>query len=122
MFAKVYADAFQGDEHWNSLAVPRGDQYAWDPESTYVKHPPYFENMPAQPGPVADILGARVLAVLGDSITTDHISPPGSIQPQSPAGQYLIEHGEAGHEFFSFPVPHGTHSVHTCHSLPHHSL
>ncbi len=95
MFAKVYADAFQGDEHWNSLAVPRGDQYAWDPESTYVKHPPYFENMPAQPGPVADILGARVLAVLGDSITTDHISPAGSIKPQSPAGQYLIEHGVA---------------------------
>jgi aconitate hydratase len=111
MFAKVYSEAFKGDEHWNSLAVPKGDQYAWDAKSTYVKHPPYFENMPAQPGPLADIKGARVLALLGDSITTDHISPAGSIKPQSPAGQYLIEHGVAVQDFNSYGARRGNHEV-----------
>ena len=111
MFAKVYADAFKGDEHWNGLDVPKGDQYAWDSKSTYVKHPPYFENMPPQPAPIADIKAARVLAVLGDSITTDHISPAGSIKPQSPAGQYLIEHGVAAADFNSYGARRGNHEV-----------
>src|SRR5207302_999278 len=86
---------FEGRVHpqWNAIAVPGGDLFAWDAKSTYVKHPPYFENMPAKPAPLADIKGARVLAVLGDSITTDHISPAGSIKKDSPAGKYLIEHG-----------------------------
>ena len=111
MFAKVYSDAFKGDEHWNGLDVPKGDQYAWDAKSTYVKHPPYFENMPAQPGPIADIKSARVLAVLGDSITTDHFSPAGSIKPQSPAGKYLVEHGVAVQDFNSYGARRGNHEV-----------
>src|SRR5262249_47021462 len=93
MFQKVYGEVFKGDERWEALAVPEGDLYAWNPQSTYVKHPPYFEGMGVQPPPVMDIHAARVLAVLGDSITTDHISPAGSIKPQSPAGRYLVEHG-----------------------------
>ena len=93
MFRSSYDDVFAGDERWNSLQVPTGDRFAWDDRSTYVHLPPYFEGMPAEPGPVSDIEGARVLALLGDSVTTDHISPAGSIKPDSPAGLYLQEHG-----------------------------
>jgi aconitate hydratase len=111
MFHKVYGEVFQGDEHWNSLAVPEGDLYQWDPKSTYVKHPPYFENMTVEPPPVADIRGARVLALLGDSITTDHISPAGSIKPQSPAGKYLLEHGVEQKDFNSYGSRRGNDEV-----------
>jgi aconitate hydratase len=110
-FQREYAEVFQGDEHWNSLPVPSGDLYAWDPNSTYVKNPPYFEGMTAEPPPVKPIAGARVLAVLGDSITTDHISPAGSIKVQSPAGQYLIAHGVAPAEFNSYGARRGNHEV-----------
>jgi aconitate hydratase len=111
MFHKEYGEVFQGDERWNSLPVPEGDLYAWDPASTYVKHPPYFEGMTMQPEPVTDIRGARVLALLGDSITTDHISPAGSIKPQSPAGRYLIQHGVEPKDFNSYGARRGNHEV-----------
>jgi aconitate hydratase len=111
MFRKNYADVFRGDEHWHSLAVPDGDTYVWDPSSTYVKHPPYFVDMPADPPPVADIASARVLAVLGDSITTDHISPAGSIKPTSPAGLYLQECGVTPRDFNSYGARRGNHEV-----------
>jgi aconitate hydratase len=111
MFRKEYADVFSGDEHWNSLDVPAGDTYAWDPASTYVRHPPYFENMPAEPPPAEDIHGARVLAVFADSITTDHISPAGSIKAASPAGKYLVEHGVAPKDFNSYGARRGNHEV-----------
>ncbi len=110
-FTKVYNDAFKGDERWQSLAVPEGDLFNWNPRSTYVKHPPYFEDMGAQPGPVRDIRGARVLALLGDSITTDHISPAGSIKAASPAGRYLIEHGVEPKDFNSYGSRRGNHEV-----------
>ena len=96
MFRKSYAEVFDGDERWNSLDVPAGESFAWDDTSTYVRHPPYFDGMPATPEPVTDIHGARVLAVLGDSVTTDHISPAGVIKRDSPAGRYLTELGVAG--------------------------
>jgi aconitate hydratase len=111
MFAKEYGAAFEGDEHWRQLPVPEGDLFAWDPASTYVKHPPYFVDMTAQPAPRGDIKGARVLALLGDSITTDHISPAGSIKEQSPAGRYLIEHGVAKADFNSYGSRRGNHEV-----------
>jgi aconitate hydratase len=111
MFHKVYGEIFQGDERWRSLAIPEGDLYNWSPDSTYVKHPPYFENMTTQPAPVTDIRGARVLAVLGDSITTDHISPAGSIKLQSPAGKYLLEHGVQQKDFNSYGSRRGNHEV-----------
>jgi aconitate hydratase len=111
MFHKVYGEVFQGDERWNSLAVPEGDLYRWDPQSTYVKHPPYFENMSVEPPPVTDINGARVLALLGDSITTDHISPAGSIKLQSPAGKYLLEHGVEQKDFNSYGSRRGNDEV-----------
>jgi aconitate hydratase len=111
MFRKEYGEVFKGDERWSSLPVPEGDLYQWDRASTYVKNPPYFENMGVQPAPVADIRGARVLAVLGDSITTDHISPAGSIKPQSPAGKYLIEHGVQPVDFNSYGSRRGNHEV-----------
>jgi aconitate hydratase len=111
MFQKEYGEVFHGDADWQALPVPEGDQYAWDPKSTYVKHPPYFKDMKPEPEPVADIRGARVLALLGDSITTDHISPAGSIKPASPAGQYLIERGVAAHEFNSYGSRRGNHEV-----------
>jgi aconitate hydratase len=111
MFLKEYSEVFQGDERWNGLPVPEGDLYVWDPGSTYVKHPPYFEGLTPQPMPVADIKGARVLALLGDSITTDHISPAGSIKPDSPAGRYLIEHGVAPKDFNSYGSRRGNHEV-----------
>jgi aconitate hydratase len=111
MFHKEYGEVFQGDERWNTLPTPAGDLYQWDPLSTYVKHPPYFVDMTAQPGAVAPIRGARVLALLGDSITTDHISPAGSIKAQSPAGRYLIEHGVLPQDFNSYGARRGNHEV-----------
>jgi aconitate hydratase len=110
MFHKVYGEVFKGDERWNSLAVPEGDLYAW-PESTYVKHPPYFVDMGAEPAPISDIRGARVLALLGDSITTDHISPAGSIKRDSPAGKYLLAHGVEQKDFNSYGSRRGNHEV-----------
>ena len=111
MFHKEYGDVFKGDERWNSLPVPKGDLYEWDDASTYVKNPPYFLGMPHEPAPVEEISGARALAVLGDSITTDHISPAGSIKVQGPAGRYLIEHGVPIHEFNSYGSRRGNHEV-----------
>jgi aconitate hydratase len=111
MFSRVYNDVFTGDSHWNKMKVPAGDLFAWDGKSTYVKHPPYFENMPRQPGAVADIKGARVLALLGDSITTDHISPAGSIKKDSPAGQYLMANGVQPADFNQYGARRGNHEV-----------
>ncbi len=111
MFHKEYSEVFQGDEHWRSMPTPEGDLFAWDAQSTYVKHPPYFVDMKPQPQPVQDIKGARVLAVLGDSITTDHISPAGSIKPQGPAGQYLRGHGVEVKDFNSYGSRRGNHEV-----------
>jgi aconitate hydratase len=102
MFERVYGQVFDGDDEWKKLVIPTGDLYAWDAKSTYVKHPPYFEGMGRDPSPIADIQGARVLAVLGDSITTDHISPAGNIKKNSPGGQYLIEHGVDVKDFNSY--------------------
>ncbi|HEX9942845.1 MAG TPA: aconitate hydratase AcnA [Thermoanaerobaculia bacterium] len=111
MFREQYRDVFAGDERWNGLDVPQGDTYAWDPESTYVRQPPYFVDMPAAPAPVQDVRSARVLAVFGDSITTDHISPAGSIKVASPAGKYLIDHGVAPKDFNSYGARRGNHEV-----------
>ncbi|MBV8486639.1 MAG: aconitate hydratase, partial [Planctomycetaceae bacterium] len=111
MFRGEYGEVFQGEPQWRSLPVPQGDLYDWDESSTYVKHPPYFVGMPAQPAPVAPVVNARVLAVLGDSITTDHISPAGSIKPDSPAGRYLIAHGVPVLEFNSYGARRGNHEV-----------
>jgi aconitate hydratase len=111
MFTKDYADVFAGDERWRSLPTPEGDTFAWDPESTYVRKPPYFEGMQPEPSPVQDISGARVLAVLGDSVTTDHISPAGSIKEDTPAGQYLREHGVEKRDFNSYGSRRGNHEV-----------
>jgi aconitate hydratase len=111
MFRKVYGEVFQGDARWNSMPMPEGDLYQWDPKSTYIKMPPYFENMPKDPAPLVDVRGARVLVMLGDSVTTDHISPAGSIPVDSPAGQYLIAHGVKPHAFNSFGARRGNHEV-----------
>ncbi|HTG33886.1 MAG TPA: aconitate hydratase AcnA [Thermoanaerobaculia bacterium] len=111
MFRDQYRDVFAGDEHWNGLDVPLGDTYAWDPDSTYVRQPPYFVDMPAEPAPVEDIHGARVLGVFGDSITTDHISPAGSIKVASPAGHYLVDHGVPPKDFNSYGARRGNHEV-----------
>jgi aconitase A len=111
MFLKEYGEVFAGDEHWQAMPMPEGDLFQWDPASTYVKHPPYFEGMQPQPPPVVDITGARVLAVLGDSITTDHISPAGSIKATGPAGRYLIEHGVSALDFNSYGSRRGNHEV-----------
>jgi aconitate hydratase len=111
MFREQYRDVFAGDENWNGLDVPAGDTYAWDPGSTYVRQPPYFVDMPAEPAPVEDVRGARVLGVFGDSITTDHISPAGSIKVASPAGRYLIDHGVAPKDFNSYGARRGNHEV-----------
>jgi aconitate hydratase len=111
MFTESYADVFAGDEQWQSLPTPEGEIFAWDPESTYVRKPPYFDGMPAEPAPVEDIVGARVLLKLGDSITTDHISPAGSIKPDSPAGKYLSEHGVERRDFNSYGSRRGNHEV-----------
>jgi aconitate hydratase len=111
MFRSSYAGVFEGDERWNSLEVPTGDRFAWDEESTYVHLPPYFEGMPAEPAPVTDIDGARVLALLGDSVTTDHISPAGAIKADGPAGLYLQEHGVTPRDFNSYGARRGNHEV-----------
>ncbi|MGV0634676.1 aconitate hydratase [Mycolicibacillus trivialis] len=111
MFTRNYGDVFKGDERWRNLPTPSGDTFEWDPESTYVRKPPYFEGMPAEPEPVGDIAGARVLALLGDSVTTDHISPAGSIQPGTPAAQYLESHGVQRKDFNSFGSRRGNHEV-----------
>jgi aconitate hydratase len=111
MFRKSYAEVFAGDERWNGLDVPTGERFAWDEHSTYVRRPPYFEGMPAEPAPVADLRGARVLALLGDSITTDHISPAGSIKRDGPAGAYLQELGVAPKDFNSYGSRRGNHEV-----------
>jgi len=110
-YLKQYGEVFEGDAHWKSMKVPEGDLYAWDPKSTYIKLPPYFENMPKQPAALADIHDARVLAVLGDSVTTDHISPAGSIPVDSPAGKYLVANGVKPHEFNSYGARRGNHEV-----------
>jgi aconitate hydratase A / 2-methylisocitrate dehydratase len=110
-YLKQYGEVFEGDAHWKSMKVPEGDLYAWDPKSTYIKLPPYFENMPKQPAALTDIHDARVLAVLGDSVTTDHISPAGSIPVDSPAGKYLVANGVKPHEFNSYGARRGNHEV-----------
>ncbi|HEX2710836.1 MAG TPA: aconitate hydratase AcnA, partial [Candidatus Acidoferrales bacterium] len=111
MFHKEYGEVFHGDQRWRSLPVPEGDLYAWDAKSTYIQHPPFFENMPATPAPLEDIRRARVLAVLGDSVTTDHISPAGSIPADSPAGKYLIASGVQPKDFNSYGSRRGNHEV-----------
>jgi aconitate hydratase len=110
-FRKQYGEVFLGDASWRGLRVPEGDLYAWDAKSTYIQHPPYFVDMPAEPAPIRDVRGARVLAMLGDSITTDHISPAGSIKPDSPAGQYLIGLGVKPADFNSYGARRGNHEV-----------
>jgi aconitate hydratase len=111
MFRKSYGQVFEGDERWNSLDTPTGDSFAWDEDSTYVRHPPYFDDMPASPEPLTDITGARVLALLGDSVTTDHISPAGVIKRDSPAGRYLMEQGVEVRDFNSYGSRRGNHEV-----------
>ncbi|QXG76448.1 aconitate hydratase [Modestobacter sp. L9-4] len=111
MFSNDYADVFAGTQQWQDLPTPTGDTFEWDAESTYVRKPPYFEGMPAEPAPVTDITGARTLAVLGDSVTTDHISPAGSIKGDSPAGKYLSEHGIERRDFNSYGSRRGNHEV-----------
>ena len=111
MFAKDYANVFDGGERWKSLPTPEGKTFSWDPESTYVRKPPYFEGMTKEPEPVTDIHGARVLAKLGDSVTTDHISPAGAIKADSPAGRYLLEHGVDRKDFNSYGSRRGNHEV-----------
>ena len=113
MFRSSYGDAlFEGDENWRGLEIAEGDRYAWDDESTYVKQPPYFEDMPAEaPGGFGEIKGARAIALLGDSVTTDHISPAGAIKKDSPAGQYLIDHGVEQRDFNSYGSRRGNHEV-----------
>ena len=111
MFREQYADVFSGDERWRSLQVPGGDRFAWDPGSTYIRNPPFFEHITMDTVPIGDIIGARVLALLGDSITTDHISPAGSIKKDSPAGQYLIAHGVEPRDFNSYGARRGNHEV-----------
>jgi aconitate hydratase len=111
MYRKVYGNVFHGDEAWRGLPTPAGERFAWDAASTYIKRPPFFENLPAEPGEPTDIAGARVLAVLGDSVTTDHISPAGSIGRNSPAARYLMEHGVQPQDFNSYGSRRGNHEV-----------
>jgi aconitate hydratase len=111
MFTRGYADVFAGDDRWRELEVPPGDTFAWDPGSTYVRRPPYFDGMPADPEPVTDVRGARVLALLGDSVTTDHISPAGAIKADGPAGEYLISRGVQRRDFNSYGSRRGNHEV-----------
>jgi aconitate hydratase len=110
-FHSTYADVFTGDDNWRSLPTPEGDLFAWDAESTYVRLPPYFEGMAREPGRVSDIADARCLVMLGDSVTTDHISPAGAIRPDSPAGRYLVEHGVERKDFNSYGSRRGNHEV-----------
>ncbi len=111
MFRKSYAEVYEGDAHWRGLPVPKGDTYSWDEHSTYIRQAPYFDEMSRKPSAVADIRNARVLAVLGDSVTTDHISPAGSIKKDSPAGKYLQEHGVKPGDFNSYGSRRGNHEV-----------
>ncbi|AZP20965.1 aconitate hydratase AcnA [Streptomyces aquilus] len=111
MFSKSYQDVFAGDAQWQALSIPTGDTFEWDPESTYVRKPPYFEGMTMETTPVSDITGARVLAKLGDSVTTDHISPAGAIKADTPAGKYLTEHGVERRDFNSYGSRRGNHEV-----------
>ncbi|MFI8859416.1 aconitate hydratase AcnA [Streptomyces prasinus] len=111
MFSKSYADVFAGDAQWQALPIPTGNTFEWDSESTYVRKPPYFEGMGMEPAPVEDITGARVLAKLGDSVTTDHISPAGAIKADTPAGKYLTEHGVERRDFNSYGSRRGNHEV-----------
>ena len=111
MFISSYAEVFSGDSNWAQIDAPSGQIYSWDDASTYVKNPPYFEGMTMDPAPQGDIKGARLLALLGDSVTTDHISPAGSIEPDSPAGQYLQEQGVSPGEFNSYGSRRGNHEV-----------
>src|SRR5476651_1040994 len=99
MFAEKYKSVFAGNSDWTSLNVPKGDKFAWDPDSTYVRNPPYFENMRMQPDPIQNIQAAKVLVMLGDSVTTDHISPAGAINANSPAAKYLISQGVEPKDF-----------------------
>ena len=110
-FAETYADVFTGDETWRTLPVPQGERFVWEPGSTYVRQPPYFEGMSREPGTVEDVDGARCLVWLGDSVTTDHISPAGAIRPDSPAGRYLVEHGVERKDFNSYGARRGNHEV-----------
>jgi len=111
MFRSSYADVYSGDERWRALKVPQGDTYAWDTQSTYIQRAPYFDHMPVEPGVVSDLKNARVLAILGDSVTTDHISPAGSIKKDSPAGNYLLERGVKPADFNSYGSRRGNHEV-----------
>jgi aconitate hydratase len=111
MFTRTYADVFTGDPAWRELPIPEGDLFAWDSQSTYVRQPPYFEGMSREPGAVEDIAGARCLVMVGDSVTTDHISPAGAIKPDSPAGKYLVEHGVERKDFNSYGSRRGNHEV-----------
>ncbi|MEJ2675709.1 MAG: aconitate hydratase, partial [Acidihalobacter sp.] len=110
-FKTSYAEVFSGESRWQKLEAPEGELFAWNDESTYVQNPPYFENIDQPLAPVSDIKGARVLAKLGDSVTTDHISPAGAIKPDSPAGRYLIEHGVKPVDFNSYGSRRGNHEV-----------
>ena len=111
MFDREYARVWDGDEHWQRMDAPTGALFDWDPDSTYVREPPYFQDMPLEPAPIEDIVEARVLAVVGDSVTTDHISPAGAIQPTSPAGRYLTEHGVERRDYNSYGSRRGNHEV-----------
>ena len=111
IFESKYADVFKGDENWQKVQVPAGETYAWDKDSTYVRNPPYFENMPKVPAPLKNIDGAHILGLFGDKITTDHISPAGSIKVDSPAGKYLIEHGVKPADFNQYGTRRGNHEV-----------
>src|SRR5947208_4709511 len=111
MFRKSYGEVFTGDARWQGLPVPEGERFAWEPTSTYIRRAPYFDAMPPAPGPIRDITGARVLAMLGDSVTTDHISPAGSIKKASSAGQYLVDHDVQPVDFNSYGSRRGNHEV-----------
>jgi aconitate hydratase len=111
MFTRTYGDVFTGDDEWRALPSSESELYPWEDDSTYVRRPPYFEGMTGEPGTVPDVIGARCLVWLGDSVTTDHISPAGSIKPESPAGRYLIEHGIERKDFNSYGARRGNHEV-----------
>jgi len=111
MFRKAYSTVSRGDANWQRLTFPSGDTYGWEPDSTYIRRAPYFDGITAQPAPVEDIRAARILAVLGDSVTTDHISPAGSIKKNGPAGEYLAAHGVAPADFNSYGSRRGNHEV-----------
>jgi len=111
MFKRVYAEVFEGDENWRAIPAPTGERYEWDPASTYIKSPPFFESLSLEPEALKNIVGARALAVLGHTVTTDHISPAGAISPQSPAGQYLLSLGVQPKDFNSYGARRGNHEV-----------